>query len=104
MSDYLEFQYIIGINLLAWFLCSAMAVGGEPAKSTHFEILMNISDENLTTLANMYKREKGIAYASLVLTNGKKIREVHSYSLMRFMSVGNRWRDDGTFFVIMEVI
>lgn len=85
------------------FVFRTMAVGGVPAKSTHFEILMNISDENLTILANMYKRERGIPYASLALTNGKKIRIDHSYSLMRFMSVGNRWKDDGTFFILMEV-
>lgn len=80
-----------------------MAVGGVPTKNTHYELLMNISDENLTFLGNMYKRENGIPYASLALTNGKKIRQEKSYSLMRFMSVGNRWKDDGTFFIIMEV-
>lgn len=96
-------KFFIFISDLDIFFFRAMAVGGVPAKNTHFEVLMNISDENLPALGNMYKRENGIPYGSLVLTSGKKIREDHSYSLMRFMSVGTRWRDDGTFFVVMEV-
>lgn len=80
-----------------------MALGDVPVKNTHYELLMNIADSNLTILGNTYKREKGIPFASVALANGKKIREDKKYSLMRFMSLGNRWRDDGTFFILMEV-
>lgn len=80
-----------------------MAEGGVPVKETHYEVLMNIADDDLTKIADRYKREYGIPYGSLALTTGKKIRRIHRFSLLRFMSVGMRWKDDGTFFVLMEV-
>ncbi|KAJ8963358.1 hypothetical protein NQ318_018830, partial [Aromia moschata] len=67
----------------------------------HNEILMNIPDEDLEKLADMYKQHGEIPYASSILTNGIKIRKKRSF-FIRFMSTGNCWRNDGTFFAVME--
>ncbi|KAJ8973548.1 hypothetical protein NQ317_018393 [Molorchus minor] len=67
----------------------------------HHEILMNIPDEDLEKLADMYKEHGEIPYASSILTNAIKIRKKRSF-LIRFMSTGNCWRNDGTFFALME--
>ncbi|XP_018569129.1 uncharacterized protein LOC108909304 isoform X1 [Anoplophora glabripennis] len=67
----------------------------------HNELLMNIPDEDLEKLADMYKEHGEIPYASSVLTNGIRVRKKRSF-FIRFMSPGNCWKDDGTFFALME--
>ncbi|XP_023018032.2 uncharacterized protein isoform X2 [Leptinotarsa decemlineata] len=67
---------------------------------THVEIAISIGDEDLPTLAEIY-RGHVIPYARSLLLNGVKIRAMKWYPV-RFMSPGNTWRKEGTFFVIME--
>lgn len=71
-------------------------------RTCHNEILMNIPDEELETLANMYREKTRITYASQFLSKGQHIRRKRSL-FVRFSSNGNSWREDGTFFAITEV-
>ncbi|KAJ8925259.1 hypothetical protein NQ315_009087 [Exocentrus adspersus] len=67
----------------------------------HNEILMNIADEDLERLAEMYKEHGEIPYASSVLINGIRVRKKRNF-YVRFMSPGLCWREDGTFFAVIE--
>lgn len=71
-------------------------------KICHNEILMNVPDEELEVLADMYREKNKLTYASNFLSNGQRIRKKRSF-FVRFSSIGNSWRSDGTFFAVTEV-
>ncbi|KAG5894606.1 hypothetical protein JTB14_026137 [Gonioctena quinquepunctata] len=66
------------------------------------DILVDIPDESLEELADIYEKKcTNIPYASSLLRNGKRLRDKGVFYIT-FMSPGDSWKKDGTFFALME--
>ncbi|XP_023016215.2 uncharacterized protein [Leptinotarsa decemlineata] len=65
------------------------------------DILVDISNEYLDSLADIYRKSGNIPYASSLLRHGKKLIDEGKH-FITFMSSGESWKQDGTFFALMQ--
>ncbi|XP_023017117.2 uncharacterized protein [Leptinotarsa decemlineata] len=66
------------------------------------EILVDIPNKFLDTLADTYRKSGKVPYASSLLRHGKKLREAGK-NFITFMSPGDSWKENGSlFFALMQ--
>ncbi|XP_074042902.1 uncharacterized protein [Leptinotarsa decemlineata] len=65
------------------------------------DILVEVPDEDLEELADIYRSRSYMPHASSLLKNGHRLRRQGCF-FIQFLSPRNCWKKDGTFFALME--